>query len=58
VWFEGSYKTLQAQDLSGANRNANALSGTFDWRFKKNWSLTVEAGTIGAGTDLLWLYRY
>jgi len=56
VWFEGSYKTLQAQDLSGINRNA--LSGTFDWRFKKNWSLTVEAGTIGAGTDLLWLYRY
>jgi hypothetical protein len=56
VWFEGSYKTLQAQDLTGANRNA--LSGTFDWRFKKNWSLTVEAGTIGAGTDLLWLYRY
>lgn len=56
VWFEGSYKTLQTQDLTGASRNA--LSGTFDWRFKKNWSLTVEAGTIGAGTDLLWLYRY
>jgi TamB, inner membrane protein subunit of TAM complex len=55
VWFEGSYKTLQAQDFTGAR---NALSGTFDWRFKKNWSLTVELGTIGAGTDLLWLYRY
>ncbi|MEI9936840.1 MAG: hypothetical protein WDO69_06430 [Pseudomonadota bacterium] len=56
IWFEGSYKTLQTQDLTGASRNA--FSGTFDWRFKKNWSLTVEAGTIGAGTDLLWLYRY
>jgi len=56
VWFEGSYKTLQSQDFTGSNRTA--LSGTFDWRFKKNWSLTVEAGTIGAGTDLLWLYRY
>ncbi|HEY3254704.1 MAG TPA: translocation/assembly module TamB domain-containing protein, partial [Polyangiaceae bacterium] len=55
-WFEGSYKTLQAQDFTGASRNA--FSGTFDWRFKKNWSLTVEAGTIGAGSDLLWLYRY
>jgi len=56
VWFEGSYKTLQTQDLSGVSRNA--ISGTFDYRFKKNWSLTVEAGTIGAGTDVLWLYRY
>ena len=56
IWFEGSYKTLQTQDLTGVSRNA--FSGTFDWRFKKNWSLTVEAGTIGAGTDLLWLYRY
>ena len=56
IWFEGSYKTLQTQDFTGSNRNA--LSGTFDWRFRKNWSLTVEAGTIGAGSDLLWLYRY
>src|SRR6185369_9862358 len=56
VWFEGSYTTLQTQELSGVSRNA--ISGTFDYRFKKNWSLTVEAGTIGAGTDLLWLYRY
>ncbi|HET7538970.1 MAG TPA: hypothetical protein VFK05_03835 [Polyangiaceae bacterium] len=56
VWFEGSYKTLQAQDFTGVSRTA--LSGTFDWRFKKDWSLTVEAGTLGAGTDLLWLYRY
>jgi TamB, inner membrane protein subunit of TAM complex len=56
IWFEGSYKTLQTQDLTGVSRNA--FSGTFDWRFKRNWSLTVEAGTIGAGTDLLWLYRY
>ena len=56
VWFEGSYKTLQTQDFTGVSRTA--LSGTFDWRFKKDWSLTVEAGTLGAGTDLLWLYRY
>ncbi|MEI9954668.1 MAG: hypothetical protein WDO74_38290 [Pseudomonadota bacterium] len=56
LWFEGSYKTLQTQDLTGAGRNA--FSGTFDYRFKKNWSLTIEAGNIGAGMDLLWQYRY
>lgn len=55
-WFEGSYKTLQAQDFTGASRNA--FSGTFDWRFKRNWSLTTEIGNIGAGVNLLWLYRY
>ena len=55
-WFEGSYKTLQTQDLTGASRNA--FSGTFDYRFRRNWSLTTEIGTIGAGVNLLWLYRY
>ena len=57
LWFEGSYKTLQAQDLSGAT-NTNAFSGTFDWRFRRNWSLRTEVGNIGAGVDLLWQYRY
>jgi hypothetical protein len=56
IWFEGSYKALQAQDLSGANRNA--FSGTLDWRFRRNWSLRGELGNIGAGVDLLWQYRY
>ena len=56
IWFEGSYKAVQAQDLSGANRNA--FSGTLDWRFRRNWSLRGELGTIGAGVDLLWQYRY
>jgi hypothetical protein len=55
-WFEGSYKTLQSQDLTGASRTA--FSGTFDYRFRRNWSLTTEIGTIGAGVNLLWLYRY
>jgi hypothetical protein len=55
LWFEGSYKTLQTQNLTGAR---NVFSGTFDWRFKKNWSLTTEVGSIGAGVNLLWLYRY
>jgi translocation and assembly module TamB len=57
LWFEGSYKTLQSQDLNGAN-NTNAFSGTFDWRFRRNWSLRTEVGNIGAGVDLLWQYKY
>lgn len=57
LWFEGSYKTLQNQDLSGAT-NTTAFSGTFDWRFRRNWSLRTEVGTIGTGLDLLWQYRY
>jgi hypothetical protein len=57
LWFEGSYKTLQGQDLSGAS-NTTAFSGTFDWRFRRNWSLRTEVGTIGTGLDLLWQYRY
>jgi hypothetical protein len=58
LWFEGSYKTLQQQDISSANSNSNAFSGTFDWRFRRNWSLRTEVGNIGAGVDLLWQYRY
>lgn len=57
LWFEGSYKTLQqAQNLSGGN--TTAFSGTFDWRFRRNWSLRTEVGNIGAGLDLLWQYKY
>jgi len=56
LWFEGSYKTPQAQDLTGSSRPA--VSGTFDYRFKRNWSLRIEAGNIGVGSDLLWQYRY
>jgi hypothetical protein len=55
IWFEGSYKTLQlAQDGAATN----AFSGIVDWRFRRNWSLRTEIGSIGAGVDLLWMYRY
>jgi hypothetical protein len=57
VWFEGSYKTLQNTDVSGAS-NTSAFSGTVDWRFRRNWSLRTELGNIGAGVDLLWQYKY
>jgi autotransporter translocation and assembly factor TamB len=55
VWFEGSYKTLNSQD---SREQGSALSGTIDFRFRRNWSLRTEVGTIGTGVDLLWNYRY
>ncbi|MGC4092317.1 MAG: translocation/assembly module TamB domain-containing protein [Polyangiaceae bacterium] len=55
VWFEGSYKTLNTQD---SRAQGNAVSGTVDFRFRRNWSLRTEVGTIGTGVDLLWNYRY
>ena len=55
VWVELSYKNLET---SGPAENSDAASATVDWRFKRDWSLRTEAGTIGTGVDLLWQYRY
>jgi hypothetical protein len=55
IWFEGSYKAARQTETTDQN---NAFSGTIDWRFKRNWSLRTEVGTIGTGLDLLWTYRY
>jgi autotransporter translocation and assembly factor TamB len=55
IWFEGSYKNLETAD---ASERGSAFSGTIDWRFRRNWSLRTEVGTIGTGLDLLWQYRY
>jgi translocation and assembly module TamB len=55
VWFEGSYKTLNSPDR---REQGSAVSGTVDFRFRRNWSLRTEIGTIGTGVDLLWNYRY
>jgi hypothetical protein len=55
VWFEGSYKNLSETDTT---EQGDALSGTVDWRFRRNWSLRTELGNIGTGVDLLWQYRY
>ncbi|MET0795357.1 MAG: hypothetical protein ABW061_27810 [Polyangiaceae bacterium] len=56
IWFEGSYKSLQTPAQEGTS--TNAFSGIVDWRFRRNWSLRTEVGNIGAGVDLLWMYRY
>lgn len=53
VWFEGSFKSRNTSD-----EEREAFSGTVDWRFRRNWSLRTEVGTIGTGVDLLWQYRY
>ncbi len=55
LWFEGSFKqestTLDTETRSG-------VSGALDWRFKRNWSLRTEVGTLGGGVDLLWQHSY
>jgi hypothetical protein len=60
LWFEGSYKALSTRDANDANATnaSSAWSGTVDWRFRRNWSLRTELGTIGTGVDLVWNYRY
>lgn len=59
VWFEGTYR---ASTVEGGQASTGAdpvdLSGTIDWRFRRNWSLRTEIGTLGTGLDLLWQYRY
>ena len=55
VWVELSYKNLATNSPAA---HTDAASATVDWRFKRDWSLRTEAGTIGTGLDLLWQYRY
>ncbi len=55
VWVELSYKNLEG---TGPVEQRDAASAIIDWRFKRDWSLRTEAGTIGTGLDLLWQYRY
>jgi hypothetical protein len=55
VWVELAYKNLEG---GGAVEQRDAASAIVDWRFKRDWSLRTEAGTVGAGLDMLWQYRY
>lgn len=55
LWFEGSFQ----QRSVGLNSEARpGVSGTLDWRFHPQWSARTEIGTLGAGLDMLWQYRY
>lgn len=58
VWFEGTYRNRLEQQQSTAGTEPVDVSGTVDWRFRRNWSLRTEVGTLGTGLDLLWQYRY
>lgn len=55
LWFEGSYEQSSG---AGPQTTRSGVSGTLDWRFHQHWSLRSEFGTLGAGLDLVWRYRY
>lgn len=57
VWFEGTYRARETEQNT-PNAETPDVSGTLDWRFRRNWSLRTEVGTLGTGLDLLWQYRY
>jgi autotransporter translocation and assembly factor TamB len=57
VWFETTYRARET-DENSPNAETPDVSGTIDWRFRRNWSLRTEVGTLGTGMDLLWQYRY
>jgi translocation and assembly module TamB len=56
VWVELAYKSMDT--TGGAVEQHDAASAIVDWRFKRDWSLRTEAGTVGTGIDMLWQYRY
>jgi autotransporter translocation and assembly factor TamB len=56
VWVELAYKSMDTS--GGAVEQRDAASAIIDWRFKRDWSLRTEAGTVGTGVDMLWQYRY
>jgi hypothetical protein len=59
LWFEGTYQNATNNGLRPNSSSAReGFSGTVDWRFRRNWSLRTEVGTLGAGADILWQYRY
>lgn len=57
LWFEATYQSPSSSNLPGST-SQRGFSGTVDYRFRRNWSVRTEVGTLGAGADLLWQYRY
>jgi len=59
LWFEATYKSPETSAARPGDTTREAgFSGTIDYRFDPNWSLRTELGSLGAGLDLLWQYRY
>ena len=57
VWIEGIFRDRQVNTQDEPNTRPD-VSTAVDYRFRKNWSLRSEIGTLGAGLELLWQYRY
>jgi translocation and assembly module TamB len=57
VWLETTYRSRETEQNAPTAETPD-VSGTIDWRFRRNWSLRTEIGTLGTGMDLLWQYRY
>lgn len=57
LWFEATYQSPTNTTLPGTSAQ-RGFSGTVDYRFRRNWSVRTEVGTLGAGADLVWQYRY
>jgi hypothetical protein len=56
LWLEGRY---QRDDTAAAiGGPSNVVSGAFDYRFARKWSLRTELGNAGGTFDLLWQHRY
>lgn len=59
LWFEATYQNPETSSIRpGSASQQSGFSGTVDWRFEQDWSLRTDVGTLGAGLDLLWQYRY
>jgi hypothetical protein len=56
LWFEGRYQRDEAAASVGGP--SNVVTGAFDYRFAKKWSLRTELGNAGGTFDLLWQHRY
>ena len=57
LWFKGNYASADEED-SASGASANEFTGTIDYRFRKNWSLSTELGASGGTVDLMYQYRY
>jgi hypothetical protein len=57
VWIDLAYSNRDVNSQDDPNPRPD-LSTAIDYRFRKNWSLRSEVGTLGAGLELLWQYRY
>jgi hypothetical protein len=56
LWFEGRYQ--RDETAASVGGPSNIVTGAFDYRFARKWSLRTELGNAGGTFDLLWQHRY